>query len=240
MTGPRRRVVARIDVVLVAATTVATFAFTVSAVSAAATVAGLSGNAQPKVASPVPADVVVVAQGAPVGADVAVLVANGTDQPVRDVRLDATATRADGTVSTRARSVVVVPSVIAPGAFAVARVGFGKAPLAPDDKVTVGVRTSRRGGAAAGPLSVSQTTLSGPQSGPVAQQLAVTLANGSTRAVRARGTLGVMCFGEAQNPVLTVTARVPKKKIAAGGTTTTTVDLPALCPSYLVGLSDKT
>jgi hypothetical protein len=229
--------VAPIDVLLVASTVVAALALAFSSAPAGATLTGLSGNAQPKVPSPLPAGVVVVAQGAPVGADVAVLVANGTNRPVRDVRLDATATRADGTGSTRARSAVVVPSVIAPGAFAVARVGFGTTPLSPTDKVQISVRKARRGGSTAGPLAVSQTTLSGPRAGPVAQQLSVTLANSSTHAVRARGTLGVMCFGEAQNLVLMVTARVPKRKITAGGTTTATVDLPALCPSYLVGLS---
>jgi hypothetical protein len=200
-------------------------------------VAALTGNARPELPANLPTKVAIVAQGAPVGAEVAVLVVNRTDRSVRDVRLTGTATSADGTARRRARSAVVVPAAIAPGELAVARVGFGKAPLAAGDHVEVAVRSSRPSASPSTPFSVRDAVLSRPLSGPVAQQLAVTLANGSTRAVRASGTLGVMCFGEAQNPVLTVTTRVPRTKVAAGATTTATVDLPELCPSYLVGFS---
>jgi hypothetical protein len=157
---------------------------------------------------------------------------------VRDVRLAATATRADGTATVRSRTSTVVPSVIAPGALAVARVGFGKAQPAPDDEVKVTVRKSRAGGSTSTPVTVRETTLSRPMEGAVAQQLTVTLANDRERAVKARGRLGLTCFGEAGIPVLTVTSRVPEQRVAAGGTTTTVVDLPELCPSYLVGLSN--
>jgi hypothetical protein len=207
---------------------------------ASASVSGLSGNAQPALPASLPSKVAVVAQGAPVGADVAVLVYNGASRPVRKVHLTGTATLADGTASMRSRTSVVVPSVIAPGAFAVARVGFGKAPLALDDTVKVKVRKSRTGGSTRTSLTVRESELSRPMEGPIAQQLSVTLANERSRAVRGHGLLGVMCFGEAGDPVLTVTARVPKGKVAAGATTTTLVDLPELCPSYLVGLSRST
>lgn len=234
MTASRRR--GRVGAVLTA-----TLVLVVALASGAqATVTGLVGNAEPALPSSLPAKVTVVSTGAPVGSDVAVLVRNGTSKPVRDVRLSGSATRADGTASVRARSSIVVPSVIAPGAVAVARVGFGKAQLAPDDKVEVKVRKSRTGGSPSTPLTLRETALSRPMEGPVAQQLAVTLANERSRAVRARGLLGVTCFGEAGNPVLTVTSRVPEQRVEIGGTMTTAVDLPELCPSYLVGLSNDT
>jgi hypothetical protein len=199
----------------------------------------LFGNIDPALASSPPAAVAVVAQGAPVGSDVAVLVHNGTSRPVRDVRLEATATHAPGAAPSRAKTAVVVPSVIGPGALGLARVSFGKVPLAPGDDIKVTVKSSRSGGPATTPLTIVDAALSRPLPGPVAQQVAVTLANDSTRAARARGSLGIMCFGEARNPVLMVTARVPNARVAAGGTTTTTVDLPVLCPAYLVGFSDE-
>ena len=46
-----------------------------------------------------------------------------------------------------------------------------------------------------------------------------------------------MCFGEAGNPVVTLTAKVPRDRLAPSATVTATVDLAELCPSYLVGLS---
>ena len=86
-------------------------------------------------------------------------------------------------------------------------------------------------------LEVREALLSRAMEGPVAQQMAVTVANLGAKTYTGPITVTVMCFGEARNPAFVTTTTVKKAKVASGATTPATVDLSSLCPKYLVGAS---
>jgi hypothetical protein len=44
----------------------------------------------------------------------------------------------------------------------------------------------------------------------------------------------VMCFGEAGTPTTITTARAPVSRVRPGKAVRATVELPSLCPTYLV------
>ena len=64
-----------------------------------------------------------------------------------------------------------------------------------------------------------EALLSRPMEGPVAQQMAVTVANLGGKTYTGPVTVTVMCFGEARNPAFVATATVKKAKVASGATT---------------------
>jgi hypothetical protein len=220
-------------------TLVAVFSVIAAAPGAAVAVTPvLLGNVDPALPSSVATKVTVAANSAPVGADVAVLVRNGTAQSVDHVKVRATAEAPGGGTVARASTALLVPGTLAPGGLGIGNLRFGGADLAAGTTFSFAV-TSRRAAhkRRETALEVREALLSRPMEGPVAQQMAVTVANVGTKAYSGPVTVTVMCFGEARNPAFVTTETVKKAKVAAGATTPVTVGLELLCPKYMVGAS---
>jgi hypothetical protein len=193
-----------------------------------------SGNVTPAL-DQVNGKVAVAASGAPVDDRVAVIVANGTSRPVRVERVSATATRGGGATVTRARTVRTLPSVLAPGGYALAVIRFRKGDAPPD--ATLGYRvtsTPTRSPTDPRARAVGNFVLSAPLTGAVAQTLGVAVTNPSTKRTARAPQVAVMCLSEAQKPVTMTTARLAVKALAPGKTAPASVPLTTLCPTYLV------
>ena len=179
--------------------------------------------------------VAVVAQSAPVEGRVALLVHNGTTRPVRIDVVTAIATRTDGGQATGARTSASYPQVLAPDELGLAAVTFRKRALATGAQLSAKVRSTPVTTArAARTLSESDLVLSAPQTGPVAQTMRATLTNDTTAWTARTPEAAVMCFGEAGNPTTFAKARASTRKITPGDTTSASVPLTSLCPTYLV------
>jgi hypothetical protein len=207
-------------------------------VPAGAITPALLGNVEPALPSSLPTTVAVVANSAPVGADVGILVRNGTAKAVDHVKVQATAKAPGGGTVVRASTVELVPGTLAPGGLAIANLKFGKADLATGTTFSFKVKsTPAKLNVNETALEVREALLSRAMEGPVAQQMSVSVANLGAKTYSGPVTVTVMCFGEAANPAFVTTATVKKAKVAAGATTPVTVDLGLLCPKYMVGAS---
>ena len=199
---------------------------------------GLLSNVDPALTAPLPTTVAVVAHSAPVGADVGVIVRNGTAQAVDNIKITATAEAPDGGSVVRAGTTAVVPEALAAGSLAIANLDFGKAKLPSGTTFSFKVTSTRaKLSTHHAELEVREALLSRPMEGAVAQELAVTVANLGAKTYTGPITVTAMCFGEAKNPAFVTTARVKKAKVAPGATTPVTVTLSSLCPKYMVGAS---
>jgi hypothetical protein len=179
--------------------------------------------------------VAVVATSAPVDGHVALLVHNGSDGSVRVDRVTATATSSDGGQVARARTRATFPQVLAPDGLALVSVAFHKKAIGVAPQVVAKVRSTGVSARHAGRvLSVGELALSAPQTGAVAQTLEATLTNPTASWTARKPAAAVMCFGESGAPATITTARAPIHRLAPGKSVTMTVDLPSLCPSYLV------
>ncbi len=179
--------------------------------------------------------VALVAASAPVDGRVALLLHNGTNRPVRIDRVNATAAGSGGGLVTLARTTATFPQVLAPDELALAAVRFRKRGIGTEPKVTAKVRSTRvAAGRAMRVLSVGDLVLSAPQTGPVAQTMRATLTNASASWTARKPKAAVMCFGEAGTPTTITTARAPARRVAPGKSIAATVELPSLCPTYLV------
>ena len=198
--------------------------------------AGLSGDATPTLDAGTPGEVSVVASSAPNRSRVAVIVQNGSDGPVNNVRVDAAAARPDGGAVSSASTAKLVPATLAPGQYGLAVLDFRKEGVAIDAAVSFEVRSTK---AASGTdpklLEVGGLTRRAPTTGKVAQTLTFTVANPSSRARRGPVTATVMCFNEAGKPVNLSTAPVRKAGLGAGKDATVSIGLAELCPTALVG-----
>jgi hypothetical protein len=197
---------------------------------------GLRGNVTPRL-DPVPTGTVaVVASGAPVDGEVAVIVQNGTAGPVNSVRVRGTAMPANGGPAISARTATLVPAVLAPGEYGLGVLDFRKDALAPDAEIAFDV-TSAKAKSPTDPalLAVSDFRLSSPLTGSVAQRLDLTVTNPGTRAVRGPLTVTVMCFGESARPATVSTVASKRSRLAAGTSLRMSVPFASLCPSYQVG-----
>jgi hypothetical protein len=205
---------------------------------AVAVASALFANVEPALPSTLPTTVAVVANSAPVAADVGIVVRNGTAKAVDRVRVRATATVPGGGTVVRATTVKLVPGTLPPGGLAIGNLTFGKAELPSGTTFSFKV-TSKKAAANAHDtsLEVRDASLSRAMEGPVAQQMAVTVANLGAKAYTGPVTVTVMCFGEARNPAFVSTTTVKKVKIASGATMPATVELSSLCPQYMVGAS---
>lgn len=198
--------------------------------------AGLSGDATPALDPGTPGEVSVVASSAANRGRVAVIVRNGTDGPVNNIRVDATAARPDGSAVTAASTAKVVPATLGPGDYGLAVLDFRKDGVAVDSTVSYKVRaTEAASGTDPKLLEVGALTRGAPTTGKVAQTLTFTVANPSSRAVRGPVTATVMCFNEAGKPVNLSTARVRTAGLGAGRHATVSMGLAELCPTALVG-----
>lgn len=223
--------------VRVAVLTVAVAGSTLSvSYPARAVTPALLGNVEPALPATLPTSVAVVAHSAPVGAAVAIVVRNGTMHAVDKVKVAATAKAPDGASVVRATTTATVPETLAPGALAIGRLDFGKADL-PSGTTFLFKVTSTRAKLSShhAELEVREALLSRPMEGPVAQELAVTVANLGAKTYTGPIRVTVMCFGEARNPAFVTTATVKKVRVASGATTPATVTLRELCPTYMVG-----
>jgi voltage-gated potassium channel Kch len=147
----------------------------------------------------------------------------------------ATATSADGSSVTRARSVEAFPQVLVPGELALATVQFRRHGVAPGATVAVKVRSTPVAAAnASRALAVSGLTLSPPQTGSVAQRLTAVVQNPTTAWTARSPRVAVMCFGESRQPTTITTTRVGVARIRPGKQATVAVPLATLCPTYLV------
>jgi hypothetical protein len=125
--------------------------------------------------------------------------------------------------------------VVAGGELALASVKFRKGDAPPDAKITVKVRSSKVSNASATRvLSVGDLALSPPKTGPVAQTMHATLTNGTTAWTARVPAAAVMCFGEASTPTTFASARASVRRVTPGDTTTVTIPMTSLCPTYLV------
>ena len=191
------------------------------------------GNVEPALA-PV-TGVAAAATSAAVDDRVAVLIQNAGTRVARVDLVTATATTAEGGSVTRARSVRSFPQVVAPGELALASVQFRRNGVPPGATVMVKVRsTPVKAARVSRALAVSGPVLSAPQTGPVAQTLDATLANGTTNWTARDARVAVMCFGESREPSTIATARPKPRVIAPGKQATVRVPLTTLCPTYLV------
>jgi hypothetical protein len=196
-----------------------------------------TGNVQPALDA-VTGKVAVAASGAPVDDQVAVIVANGTTRAARVELITATATTGGGATAVRARTVSTYPTVIGPGAYALAVVKFRKNTVPLDATMTFRVR-STRAKSAADPraLAVSNLVLSPPLTGAVAQTLGARVTNPSTTRTARLPRVAAMCFNEASKPVTMTTARLDVAKLAPAKAAPASVPLTLLCPTYLVAAS---
>ena len=193
---------------------------------------------QPALPSTLPSTVAVVANSAPVGADVGVIVRNGTAKTVEHVKIIGTAKAPGGGTVVRAHTNALVPGALAPEGLGIANLKFGKADLPEGTTFSFKVRSKPAAAKSKAPaLEVREALLSRPMEGPVAQQMAVTVANVGGKTYTGPVTVTVMCFGEARNPAFVVSTPVKKAKVAPGATTPATVPLSLLCPRYIVGAS---
>jgi len=177
----------------------------------------------------------VVAQSAPVSGQVALLLHNGTAEPVRVDLVTGVATRSDGGFAVRARATKTFPQVLAPDQLALTSVAFPRKLLPSDARITAKVRSTPVSAARAERvLSVGDLVLSPPMTGAVAQTMRTTLANASASWTARVPEVAVMCFGEASTPTTFASARASVRRIAPSGTASATVPLSSLCPTYLV------
>ena len=211
----------------------------VAVAAAAAATPVPKGNVDPAL-DPANGKVAVVAAGAPVDGRIAVIVQNGTNAPVRRVKVTALATAADGSRSTKVSTGSLLPSTLEPGAIALAVLGFDAADVDPDATITYRVSSGRAGsGGDRTALEVGSLALSAPLAGDVAQTLGLSVTNPTSRTIRGPISVRVMCFGEARRPAVAVDSRITRAKLAAGATVSTTVKLRELCPSYLVAAKGR-
>src|SRR5205823_1374367 len=122
----------------------------------------------------------------------------------------------------------------------IANLDFGKAGLPSGTTFSFKVTSEReKASTHSAELEVREALLSRPMEGPVAQQLAVTVANLGAKTYTGPIQVMAMCFGEAANPAFVTIATVKKAKIASGAIAPATVTLRELCPRYLVGASSS-
>jgi hypothetical protein len=204
-----------------------------NAVAHAATAGAPVGNVEPALV-PV-TGVAAAATSAAVDDRVAVLIQNAGTRAARVDLVTATATTAEGGAVTRARSVEAFPQVVAPGELALASVQFRRNGVPPGATVVVKVRsTPVKAARASRVLAVSGPVLSAPQTGPVAQTVDATVANGTTNWTARAARVAVMCFGESREPSTITTARPRPRVVAPGKQAKVRVPLTTLCPTYLV------
>jgi hypothetical protein len=193
------------------------------------------GNVTPALDAVPSGTVAVVASSAPVLGRVAIVVQNGSAAPVRNVRVTALATRADGGRATKASTNDLIPSTLVPGAIALGVVEFAPRDVRTNPALTFQVKSSRaRSSDAPNALDVRDLVLSPPLTGNVAQRLDLIVANTGSRAVRGPLLVRVVCFGESARPSEPFDRAVRASKLAAGGTRAVSVDLQDLCPTHLV------
>ena len=196
----------------------------------------LTGNAPVSVDPVPPGEVAVVAASAPVRNRVAFVVENGTDAPVRVVRVTAVAERASGTQATRASTVDVVPVRLAPGERAIGQVRFPRDTIDLAPVLTWEVRSTR---APSDPdptrLAVDDLELSPPLGAVVAQTLDLSVTNPHSRKVAGPLVVQVLCVNEAGRPAVLARTKVARGALRAGASVPVTVELRELCPSYVVG-----
>jgi hypothetical protein len=215
----------------------AVVAVTVLTVLPAAGAGNLSGDASPRL-DPAPAGkVAVVAASAPYEDAVAVIVQNGTDHAVTNVRVRGAVTSADGAAAVVSQRAAVVPGTLAPGDDGLAAVRFRKGSVPLGATPTFRVTSSR-----AKPVSDAHTLVAGPltrsvpMEGAVAQTLTFPVTNPGHRSVAGPLTATVMCFNEAGAPVVAVTTPVRTAGLGAGKSATVTASLPQLCPAAWVAV----
>ena len=197
---------------------------------------GLAGNGTVTVQATADGRLMVTAWSAPVTGRVAVVVSNGTNRTVRVQRVDATATNADGSGTSRASSGSVVPSVLRPGQWGIGAVRFRQSTVGADDGLAFKVRARRARSGDPVPLAAGSFTLSPPHEGPVAQTLAFVVSNGSRRLVVQPYRTSAVCLDEAGRLTTESGAVVRRPRtLAADATAPASIGFPTLCPVYVVG-----
>jgi hypothetical protein len=141
----------------------------------------------------------------------------------------------DGSVAGRGSTTTLVPAALRPNDIAVGSVRLrGRPPPDARYELTVSSRRLRRS-ASSPVLTVTNTALSSPMVGSVAQQLTGTISNTGKHRVRGPILALALCTDEAGHPVLTASSTVAPRGLRAGAGTPVTILFPALCPAYLVG-----
>jgi hypothetical protein len=185
--------------------------------------------------------VAVVSSGPPFQNAVAFAVRNGSSSPVDRLKVSVTARGPDGKVLGRGSTTTttIVPSALNPNEVAVGSVRLKRGAPA-GAKYELKVTSHRLRTKASTPtLAVTQTALSGPMVGSVAQQLTGSVRNAGRR--RASGPVVVLalCVNQAGHPVLTGSSTVARRGLAGGASTPFTINFASLCPAYLVGARSR-
>jgi hypothetical protein len=192
------------------------------------------GNVAPTLDA-VPAGTVgVAAASAPVDGTVAILVQNAGTQPVRSVRVAATATPPDGASAT-ASTADIVPSTLVPGALGLGLLRFRAGDVRGNPTLGFRVKTSRsKSDDAPDALDVRDITATAPLTGNIAQRLNLAVFNPGTRTVRGPVRVRVVCFGESARPTQGVDRVRGVRRVTAGAEVDARIELRDLCPTYLV------
>lgn len=199
----------------------------------------LAGNVSPNFPAAPSGQVAVVSSSPPFQNAVAFAVRNGASASVDGLKVSMTVRGPDAKVVERGSTTTIVPSTLAPNEVAVGSVRLKRgAPAAAKYEFTVtshGLRDKAQSPA----LTVTQTALSAPMVGPVAQRLTGSVGNTGRSRARSPVVVLAMCLNQAGHPVLTASSTVARRGLAAGASTPLTINFPALCPAYLVGARSR-
>jgi hypothetical protein len=199
----------------------------------------LSGNVTSDFPAAPRSRVAVVVSGPSYRGVIPIVVRNGSSDLVDRVVVSVTARGADHKVVGRGTTRRLVPQVVPPDRIAIGGVRFQEpAGAAPTYEFKVSSR--RRDRLASGTdLQVTTTELSAPMVGSVAQRLTGELRNRGRRKVRGPVDVTVLCLNEANRPVLTSSLTAARRGLASGASAAFTIELPELCPAYLVGARSR-
>jgi hypothetical protein len=75
--------------------------------------------------------------------------------------------------------------------------------------------------------------------GGVAQRFSGELHNPDRQKVRGPVTVTVLCLNEVGDPVLTASSTTARRGLRSGASAPFAVELPELCPAYLVGVRSQ-
>jgi hypothetical protein len=199
----------------------------------------LAGNVPLNFPAAPPGRVAVATSSPPYRNVVSFVVRNGSSTPVDRLKVSVTARGADRKVVGRGSTTRIVPSAVNPNEVAVGGVRLNK-PARPGATYEFKVSSHRLRHAVSTPaLQVTNTTLSGPMVGAVAQTLMVEARNTGRHSLRGPITVLALCLNQANHPVLAAAAKGAKPGLRAGASSSFTIAFSALCPAYLVGARSR-
>ena len=203
---------------------------------------GLAGPAHPTFPAGTKNELSVVANGPYSDRTniVPVVVHNNTSRPVTAVEVQGSARDANGALVGSGSSQGIQPAAIPPGGIGIGYVYFGDAPNATQFSFTASAKPSKGPGRDffAGLQITENNETEGERYGTNRGQIIGTVVNPLTVTVTGPISVLALCLDPAGNPTTTVSGFAEGDDLAAGSTTTFSLDFyDQTCPSYLVGAS---